>query len=214
MKFTEDKLSQNLPPKQLTFLDEMVSCPSCLEILEGDRETCKACGVVIAQFKRVALEKRLKHTVAGLYHLSSTDCETLEKAWQKVESVYHDTELHNQFIHLCYRYKSMPFAAKKYGNQLEINPQDDIAELMKRRVLLLCQDSIPELATKTLPPSTITHSLMRIFSSILVFGMIGGVFLLLISALTQSKMYFFGLGLFIIISSLMSLLFMRRQLHF
>jgi len=200
-----------VPPK----LDEDVSCPSCLAILNGEPEECTSCGVVISHFKRVSLEKRLKLTVAGLYHLSSFDCEALETAWQKVEAAYYDTEVHNQFIHLCYRFKSLPYAVKKYAQRVAVDPLDDIADMMKKRVLILAQESLPEAQTKELPPTMITRSLMRFFTAILSFSLIGGVFMLLISALTQHKLYFFGLGLFIVVSSLLSLLFMRRQFsHF
>ena len=212
MKSTEDKLSQNFRPKQMTLGEDIVSCPSCLEVLEEGRDDCFSCGIVISQFKRVALEKRLKLTVGGLYHLTSFDCEALEAAWAKVEAVYYDTESHNQFIHLCYRFKSLPFAAKRYSERLAANPQDDTADLMRKRVMVLSQESLPEAATRTLPRSPITASLMRFFSATLVMGIIGGVVVILASALTDSKMYFFGLGLFMFVSSLMSLLFMKRQL--
>jgi hypothetical protein len=222
MKFTEDETSQNspnprnlgrnLPHKQLGFQDEAAGCPACLEPLSGGRDDCPSCGIVISQFKRVSLEKRLKLTVAGLYHLSSFDCEALEAAWHKVELMYYDTESHNQFIHMCYKFKSLPYAAKKYVERLALDPNDDIADLMRKRILMLSQEFMPAQATKTLPPSVVTKSLMKLFNTILIFAMIAGVFIVLISALTASKMYFFGLGLFIILSSLMSLLFMKHQI--
>lgn len=215
MKFTEDKQFQNLPQKQLGFQDGLAGCPSCLEPLVENRDDCPSCGVVVAQFKRVSLEKRLKLTVAGLYHLSSFDCEALEQAWLRVEAVYFDTESHNQFIHMCYKFKSLPYAAKKYMERLAVNPQDDIADIMRKRVLVLSQEFVPSMTSaKSLPTPVVTRSLMRMFNAILVFAMIAGVFIVLISALTTSKMYFFGLGLFIVVSSLMSLLFMKRQLDF
>jgi hypothetical protein len=222
MKFTEDKTGQNnpsrnfsvrnLPHKQLGFQDEADGCPACLEPLSADRDDCPSCGVVISQFKRVSLEKRLKLTVAGLYHLSSFDCEALEAAWHKVELLYYDTESHNQFIHMCYKYKSLPYAAKKYVERLALDPTDDIADLMRKRVLMLSQEFMPTQASKTVPESVVTKSLFKLFNTILIFAMIAGVFIVLVSALTASKMYFFGLGLFIILSSLMSLLFMKHQI--
>ncbi len=196
----------------MSFLDDVECCPACLVPLSGPYDDCSSCGVVISQFKRVSLEKRLKLTVAGLYHLSSFDCETLEASWQRVEAVYYDSEAHNQFIHLCYKFKSLPYAAKKYSERLAKNPQDDIADTMKKRVLVLSQEFLPQSTTKTLPESAMTRSLMKVFNVILVGAMIAGVLMLFVSALTTSKMYFFGLGLFMIVSSLMSLLFMKHQL--
>jgi len=212
MKFTEDKLSQNVSQKQLSFQQDVEACPSCLEPLDPGQSDCSSCGVVISQFKRVSLEKRLKLTVAGLYHLSSYDCEMLEAAWHKVETLYYDSESHNQFIHLCYKYKSLPFAIKKYTDRLALTPHDDIADTMRKRVLVLSQEFMPQAVTKTLPASVVSKSIFRLFNSILVFAMVAGVFILLVSALTTSKMYFFGLGLFILLSSLMSLMFMKHQL--
>lgn len=213
MKFTEDKQSQNFRPKQMSFAMETVSCPSCLDVLlDPKRDDCPSCGIVISQFKRVSLEKRLKLTVGGLYHLSSFDCEALEAAWRRVEIAYYDSESHNQFIHMCYRLKSLPYAAKKYTERMEMIPDDETADVMRKRVLLLSQESLPGSVTKTLPATAVTASLMRIFNAILVMGMIGGLVVALGSALTENKMYFFGLGAFMMISSLMSLLFMKHQL--
>lgn len=214
MNFMEDKLSQKnrstlTETKQAFDVDY---CPSCLTPVSESAVECSSCNVIISQFKRVSFEKRLKMTIGGLYHLTSYDCEELEKAWTKVESAFYDTEIHHQFMHMCYKMRSLPFAVKKYSDRLETNPGDDVADVMRRRVMLLAQESLPAAEMKVLPPSLTTASLMRLFTAMLGMGTLSGVLLLFIAAFTSSKMYYFGLGMFLIVSTIMSLLMMRRQL--
>jgi hypothetical protein len=227
MKFTEDRLSQNVLASKShlqrdllndSVLESLIShenCPSCLEFLPVEAAECPSCNIVVAQFNRMALERRTKVTIAGLTHLTSVQCEDLDKAWRKVESVYHDSEIHHQFLHLCYQFKAVPYAVKKYSERLEKSYLDDTADMMRKSAVVLLQESLVVRPAAVLDRPAIPgveRSFLRLFNYVMGMSLIGGVVILLVSGLTQSKLFFFGLGMFLILSSIMTLLFVRREL--
>jgi hypothetical protein len=211
MKITEDRLSQNV----LGLLSEHENCPSCLEFIPPQAKECPSCNVVIEQFNRAALERRTKIMIPGLAHLSARQCEELDQAWRKVEALYIDTEIHHQFLHMCYRLKSVPFAVKKYTERLERNYLDETADMMRKSAVVLLQETLTTRAPAVLERPVVPEAhrgFLRLFNYVMGMSLVGGVVILLVSGLTQSKMFFFGLGLFLILSSVMTLLFLKREL--
>lgn len=216
MKITEDRLSQTT----LSALISEENCPSCLQSVPLRAVECPSCNVVIESFKRVALERRMKATIPGLTHLTSQECEELDYAWRKVEGLYIDTEMHHQFLHLCYQFKSLSYAVKKYSERLERSHLDETADIMRRRALVLVHESIPlHMSAASAPTaeqkdvmSEVQRGFLRFFNYIMATSLLCGVFILLMSGLTQNKLFFFGLGLFLCLSSLVTLLFLKREL--
>lgn len=218
MKIMEDKLTQSgLPlPNALDNTEE--HCPSCLEVLPARAVECSFCHIVISHFKRASLEARLKTTVPGLSHLSAIACEELEQAWRKTEALYADSETHHHFLHICYRHKALSYAVKKYNELLEKNPMDDVAEVMRKRAVVLAQSTVPDkpsaaaVSASELEFSGNQQHIMRYFNYVMTLSLVSGVVILMASGLTQNKMFFFGLGFFLCVSSVMALLFMKREL--
>lgn len=210
MNFRQDRLPHNRNQTE-TAIDE--HCPSCLESLPLKVTECPACGIVLANFKRVSLEKKMKATVPGIHHLSSHVCEELNTAWKKLEAVYRDTELHHQFIHLCYKHRALPFAIKMYSDRLLEEPSDEVADLMRKRVLVLAQESLPT-RVKNHKPQYEDHSLMimRLFQLVFSVGCVIGLFFMMSSFFLGDTLYYFGLGVFILLSCLLSMFFIRKAI--
>jgi hypothetical protein len=186
-------------------------CPSCYQTLRAKAVECSSCGIVLENYRRASTERKLKHTIGGLYHLTAEECAQLEKAWLKIESVYYDQKLHDQFLHLCLRFKSLPFAVKKYQSRLDINSTDDIAVMMKNRALVLATESLPLVsANERWLPSLLALALFRTLIVFLVVGTCAGSVLMLISALTTERLFFFAMGAFLTASCLLSALSLLR----
>ena len=212
----EDKLSQNAFPLNENLTEE--HCPSCLETLPARASECPSCHVVIAHFKRLSVEARMKTTVPALSHLTTNQCEELDLAWRKAEAFYIDSEIHHQFLHICYRHKALSFAVKKYTELLEKNYMDEIADVMRRRAVVLAQSTFPEKPSAAdtkaseIQWASSEQYFMRYFNYAMGLCLVSGIFILMVSGLTQSKMFFFGLGFFLCVSSVMALLFTKREL--
>ncbi len=194
-------------PEQLI----MDHCPACYETLKPQASECFSCGVVLEHFQRVATEKRLKLTIGGLYHLSSQECLDLEAAWAKVESVYFDQQMHQRFLHLCLKLKSLPFAAKKYAERLALNTHDEIASHMKVQVMGLALESLPHRSQNNVAEDSVMPIyLLRLLTVCLVIGVSLGAVMMLISVLTTHQFFYLGFGTFITVSSLLCYLFLQR----
>jgi len=214
----KDKSLQN-NPDIVQSIDDLVldHCPSCYQTLKPKAVECMSCGIVLENYRRSHIEKKLKHTIGGLYHLTSEECIQLEKTWAKIETVYYDQNLHNQFLHACLRLKSLPYAVKKYQGRLNRDSLDEIASIMKNRAMLLASESLPTTAAKgeTWAPPILAQALLRTLIVVLIVGTCAGSVLMLISALTVQKLFFFALGSFLTASCLlsaMSLLRIQRSL--
>ena len=208
----KDKLFQQNPNAENS-IDDLVldHCPSCYETLQPKALDCASCGIILENYRRASTERKLKHTIGGLYHLTVEECVQLERAWTKIESIYYDQKLHDQFLHLCLRLKSLPFAVKKYKNRLDLNAYDDIATMMKNRALLLASESLPTTsAIEGWVPPVLAMALFRTLIVFLIVGSCAGSVLMLISALTTEKLFFFALGAFLTASCLLSAMSLLR----
>lgn len=203
----DNLLQKPMPVSQLV----MEHCPSCYETLKAGATDCTSCGIVLSHFYRVATEKRLKLTIGGLYHLTSTECVEIETAWSKVENFYYDSNLHSQFLYLCFRLKSLPYAVKKYNDRLLKDSLDDIASTMKLRAMTLASESLPGKAIESdWMPTLLTRTLLRTMIVMLVIGVCGGSVLMLTSILTAQKYFFLAMGSFVTVACLLSLLILKR----
>lgn len=111
------------------------NCPACGKEMIPEHDECFACGVVVGRY-----QERLKYTttrseVGGIEHLDNHQLKDLDKKWKQVVLNYHDSSEHMTFIQLCQKKKALPFAIHQYTELLKINPEDDIASVMRRRAL-------------------------------------------------------------------------------
>lgn len=204
--------THNAPAQEPSLSDLVLEhCPACYQTLKPKALDCSACGIVLENYRRVSVERRLKHTIGGLYHLTIDECLQLEKAWTKIESLYYDQNLHNQFLHMCLRQKSLPFAVKKYKNRLDLNSYDEIAMIMKNRALVLASESLPAVTSgEAWVPPILALALFRTLIVFLIIGTCAGSVIMLISALTTQKLFFFMLGAFLTATCLLSAMSLRR----
>lgn len=186
-------------------------CPSCYETLKEGASDCSSCGVVISHFQRMATEKKIKLTIGGLYHLTSAECMELESTWAQLEAVYYDSRLHSQFLFLCFKLKSLPYAVKKYNDRLLNDSLDDIALTMKNRAMMLASESLPGKAVGSdwIPP-ILAQALLRTMIVVLVMGVCAGSVMMLFSVLTSQKFFFLGMGFFTTVSCLLCYIFLQK----
>ncbi len=117
------------------FGESYQNCPACgKEMVTGHNE-CFRCGVVVDRFQDRIAQKSTKETIGGIDHLSSLDIKTLDKKWKQVVVNYNDQNTHQEFIGQCQKNGALPFAVYHYSKMLEIDREDDIAQLMRRQAL-------------------------------------------------------------------------------
>lgn len=212
----QDKSPQIIPDIEITnkiSVQDLVldHCPSCYQTLKPKALDCASCGIILQNYRRASTERKLKHTIGGLYHLTAEECVQLERAWGKIESVYYDQNLHNQFLHMCLRLKSLPFAVKRYKSRLDMDSYDDIATMMKNRAILLASESLPSTrSAEAWVPPVLALALFRTLIVFLIVGTCAGSILMLISALATEKLFFFALGAFLTTSCLLSAMTLLR----
>ena len=186
-------------------------CPSCYQTLKVGAKDCLACGIVLENYQKIVTEKKLKLTMSGLYHLTPVECLQIENAWSKIETLYYDQNLHNQFLHLCLRLKSLPFAVKKYNDRILQDSLDDIASTMKNRAMLLASESLPrDFVSESWVPPVLAQALLRTLIVFLLLGVCAGSVLVLVSVLTVQKFFFLAMGVFVMSSCLLSVMVLLR----
>mgnify|MGYP003683199283 CR=1 FL=1 len=124
---------------QLEFATELgesyLNCPACNKEMIAGHSECFSCGVIVQRFKSTQSLRKTKDIVGGIEHLSQEDFKRLDKAWKKVVVNYHDKATHENFLKQCYEHRALPFAIHHYSKMLEIDKEDDIADLMRRQAL-------------------------------------------------------------------------------
>ena len=117
------------------FGESYQNCPACHKEMVAGHNECFSCGLVVSRFEdRQALDSS-KNTIGGIEHLTSSDIKRLDKSWKQVVVNYHDQESHQEFIKTCQAQGAIPFAVYHYTKMLEIDKEDDIAQIMRRQAL-------------------------------------------------------------------------------
>lgn len=111
------------------------NCPACQKELIASAQECLSCGVVITRVQDRQYLKNKQNTVGAIDHLSVGEIKQLDRRWKQVVVNYHDHQEHYNFINHCQRVGALPFAVHHYTQMLEVDSEDDIAELMRRQVL-------------------------------------------------------------------------------
>ncbi|MCB9072726.1 MAG: hypothetical protein H6623_03825 [Bdellovibrionaceae bacterium] len=210
MKNMPDSLSHVSNKVDGVLTDENLLCPACFAPRKSTDIECCQCGVIFSQYTKWAREKRTKHTIGGLYHLSIEDIDGLEMLWTKIENAYLDQDLHNRFIHRCLALKSLPFAAFKYQQQLRKSPEDDLARYQLEKVMTLVREWFaPEKPVSYVLGSS---TLWRWLIALSILGWVVGILALFAGMLTSTPSYYLAFGGGIVIVSSFIYIYMRRLL--
>lgn len=175
MKIEKDGLSQQ-PQKILdSILNGEENCPSCLEFLPEKATECPSCGILLSNFKRVSLEKRVKISTPTLGHLSSYQCVDLENRWAKVMASYSQREVHDQFLQFCYQLRALSYVVFKYSQLLKIDPSDDVAEYMLKRTRILAEQTHATDTDELLTDYLWSSGVLRLFGYTLYLTILVGL---------------------------------------
>lgn len=117
------------------FGESFKDCPACGKEMIAGHSECFSCGVVVDRFKTRELMTQTHDAIGGIDHLTPIDLKKLDKKWKQVVVNYHDQKGHQDFIGLCQQNGALPFAVYHYSKMLEIDKEDDIAQLMRRQAL-------------------------------------------------------------------------------
>lgn len=105
-------------------------CPRCNAKNAVTMNECVRCGIVFERYENVN-DSRIEEEVA----LGGT--RELAAIWDKVIEDYEDRVRHDRFLNACRDGRALSYAAKKYSQILVSAPQDDIARLMRNKVVAL-----------------------------------------------------------------------------
>jgi ribosomal protein L40E len=103
-------------------------CPRCNARNVVTMNECVRCGIVFDRFD-AAHDLRVEEELA----LGGT--RELAVLWDKVIEDYEDRVRHDRFLNACRDARALSYAAKKYSQILVSAPQDDIARLMRNKVV-------------------------------------------------------------------------------
>jgi hypothetical protein len=104
----------------------LVPCPKCHQSNERTAEECRSCGIVFAKYDEADRLDRLSEF--GIRR-------DLADLWASTLNDYDNMDLHEQFIAECYKADCLSYAAQKYSRILGAAPNENIAKLMRRRIL-------------------------------------------------------------------------------
>lgn len=103
-------------------------CPRCNAKNAVTMNECVRCGIVFDRFDAtndLRVEEEL--ALGGSRELAAI--------WDKVIEDYEDRVRHDRFLNACRDARALSYAAKKYSQILVSAPQDDIARLMRNKVV-------------------------------------------------------------------------------
>jgi ribosomal protein L40E len=103
-------------------------CPRCNAKNVVTMNECVRCGIVFDRFD-AAQDLRVEEELA----LGGT--RELSVLWDKVIEDYEDRVRHDRFLNACRDARALSYAAKKYSQILVSAPHDDIARLMRNKVV-------------------------------------------------------------------------------
>jgi hypothetical protein len=105
-------------------------CPRCGSLNGASMSECVRCGIIFERYNTVndaQLEEEM--ALGGTRELSAM--------WDKTLEDYEDRIRHDRFLNACRDAGALSYASKKYSQILIAAPQDDIARLMRNRVVAM-----------------------------------------------------------------------------
>lgn len=130
------------------FGESFKDCPACGKEMVSGHSECFSCGVVVDRFNAKSNLINTHEAIGGIDHLTPIDLKKLDKKWKQVVINYHDQNGHHDFIKICQDNGALPFAVYHYTKMLEIDKEDDIAQLMRRQALSRLSVSMTTSGTK------------------------------------------------------------------
>jgi hypothetical protein len=107
---------QNLNPEALR------RCPKCASWNLKSSLECHKCGVIFEKFERSEREGGVLPSLA--------------KAWSELLQDYNNLAKHISFVDQCEELQAVPYALKKYQELKDLQPFDEIANEMHKKVLV------------------------------------------------------------------------------
>ena len=117
------------------FGESFKDCPACGKEMIAGHSECLSCGVVVDRFQAKQQLTQTHESIGGIDHLTPIDIKKLDRKWKQVVVNYHDQNGHEDFIKSCQANGALPFAVYHYTKMLEIDKEDDIAQIMRRQAL-------------------------------------------------------------------------------
>ena len=105
-------------------------CPRCSAMNAATMNECVRCGIIFDRYIE-ANEAQLEEELA----LGGT--RELSLLWDKTLEDYEDRIRHDRFLNACRDANALSYASKKYSQILIAAPQDDIARLMRNRIVAM-----------------------------------------------------------------------------
>lgn len=105
-------------------------CPRCGAMNASGLNECVRCGIIFDRYLETN-EAQVQDELA----LGGT--RELSLLWDKVLEDYEDRIRHDRFLNACRDANALSYASKKYSQILVAAPQDDIARLMRNRIVAM-----------------------------------------------------------------------------
>lgn len=105
-------------------------CPRCGVMNAASLNECARCGIIFDRYLETN-EAQVQEELA----LGGT--RELALLWDKVLEDYEDRIRHDRFLNACRDANALSYSSKKYSQILVAAPQDDIARLMRNRIVAM-----------------------------------------------------------------------------
>ncbi len=125
----EVPLRSNFKSSKKSMLIER-ECPRCGVMNASNLNECARCGIIFDRYLETN-EAQVQEELA----LGGT--RELALLWDKVLEDYEDRIRHDRFLNACRDASALSYASKKYSQILVAAPQDDIARLMRNRIVAM-----------------------------------------------------------------------------
>lgn len=135
-------------------------CPRCDAKNPMLSQECVRCGIVFGQ--------SFDDGETPVEELELGGTRELAQLWDRVMMDYEDRIRHDRFVNACRDSDSLSYAAKKYAQVLVSAPQDDIARLMRNRIVAL----VAAKAESSALPIRLNFRIPKLNSMALFFGSI------------------------------------------
>lgn len=167
-------------------------CPACGKEMVAGHSECFSCGVVVDRFADRLTTMQAQSKIGGIEHLTSADLKRLDKKWKQVVVNYHDQSGHHDFIDHCQKNGALPFAIYHYSKMLDIDKEDDIADLMRRQSLTRLTFAAEIGDSSTAPASMVR--LDRLLRVAILIGMLLSTITIMAGILNPAERNLIGLG--------------------
>ncbi len=141
---------------------KVITCPKCSYKNSASTLECLKCSVVLA---KVSESRETK----GFYSAS----DELKDLWELVLDNYDSESAHKNFIQYSQLEQNLDYASHKYNSILSVNPYDDIANKMKKQIIVLSSVQTQNIVIAKSKKGFFRFFNLWTFSFILSFSIIG-----------------------------------------